>query len=242
MGCLHGIENPNYSDYTKNDEEKHFRLWEQSLGCFRNNFTALFGLLISDERTIRNFPLVKANIIRNYSEKFVEVIQNGYFIKTSETGKIELDSKKLQNLIFLTTIHVEQKSGSTSFCDKASFLFNVINHNEEIEANAPIERNNDNLITLVQDFYDISAIVLASEYKKTQSNLKDEIYRKLSDPENKSAIIRRIIDELFKDKGGKDLDCLSFEEFNQKFYQNPNVNIFVNYLKLFIIHIFLFII
>lgn len=221
MGCIQG-SNENYFEYSKNDEEKHFREWEKSLGCFRTNFSALFGLLISDERVLSNYQVVKATIVRNYNEKFLSILENPYFQAEGKSNKF--NSRRLQSLIFLTTIHILQSSDSKTYCDKASFLFNIINKDEELNANSPLERNNSNLVDLITEFYEISAIIMAETYLKSQHG-REEVYKKLSDNENKKDIVENILTDLFKDKAGKEINCLTFDEFNSVFVRNKNVSL-----------------
>lgn len=236
MGCIQG-SNENYFEYSKNDEEKHFREWEKSLGCFRTNFSALFGLLISDERVLSNYQVVKATIVRNYNEKFLSILENPYFQAEGKSNKF--NSRRLQSLIFLTTIHILQSSDGKTYCDKASFLFNIINKDEELNANSPIERNNSNLVDLITEFYEISAIIMAETYLKSQHG-REEVYRKLSDNENKKDIVENILTELFKDKSGKEINCLTFDEFNSVFVRNKNVSLFFNLNIQFNINLVLF--
>lgn len=220
MGCIHG-SNENYFEYSKNDEEKHFREWEKSLGCFRNNFSALYGLLISDERVLSNYQVVRATIVRNYNDKFLSILENPYFHTNGNTKKF--NSRRLQSLIYLTTIHVLITSGGKTYCDKSSYLFNTINKDEELTANSPIEKNNPNLVDIITEFYEISAIIMAETYMVTQKG-REEVYKKLSDKENKRDIVESILNELFKDKSGKEINCLSFDEFNSFFLRNRNVS------------------
>jgi hypothetical protein len=75
---------------------------------------------------------------------------------------------------------------------------------------------------LITEFYEISAIVMAETYLKNQHG-REEVYRKLSDKENKKEIVENILCELFKDKNGKEVNCLTFDEFNSVFVKNRNV-------------------
>ena len=240
MGCLQGGNSENYVDYSKNDEEKHFRQWESNNGCFRNNFTALYSLLISDERALSNYSVLKATVVRNYNEKFMSIVENPYF--QLDGNKNVYHSRKFQSLVFLTTIHVLQVSEGKAYCDKASFLFSSINKDEEIEANFPLERNHTNLLDLLGEFYDISAIVMAEAYTSVAKG-REDVYKKLADKENKKDIIEFILNKLFVDAAGKPVNCLSFDDLNSAFMKNKNVSdcyFLIFFLFITVFHFWLF--
>lgn len=220
MGCIQG-GSENYYEYSKNDEEKYFREWEKAMGCFRNNFNSLYELLITDERAISNNSNLKALLVRNYNEKFLNIVNLPYFSDKSGDGKQVYNANKLRNLLFLTTIHIQKSNKGKVFCDKADFLFNQINKDDEKEACEPIEKSNPNLHKIIEEFYEISAIVMAELYQKQQSG-RDEIYKKLANKENKRCIIERILTNLFT-KSGKEINTLSFDEFNSLFVNDKNV-------------------
>ena len=54
---------------------------------FKINFGRLYSMLMTDEFTIRNFNSLRPEIVRNYNERFLEVLKNAYFLKKDETGK-----------------------------------------------------------------------------------------------------------------------------------------------------------
>ena len=218
MGCCIPADSEKYFEYNKNDEERDFRLWEKKLGFYRNTFKNLQALLMLDERKTSNKEALKAVLTRNFSEGFSKLLDSA-FLK-SEDDQIKND--KLLLLVFLASIHTLNRAGNVLYCDKALFLFTLINKRQEVEANAPLEKSNENLRKIIERLFDLSAIELYGEYTKSQSNIRDGMFKQVES--YKTYIIDRILNSLFESKTGE-LTSISFNEFNMMFMRHPNVSI-----------------
>lgn len=216
MGCCIPTDSEKYFEFTKNDEERDFRLWEKKLGFYRNTFKNLQALLMLDERKTTNKEALKVVLTRNFSDGFSKLLDSE-FLK-SEDGQIKND--KLILLVFLASIHTLNRAGNVLYCDKALFLFTLINKRQEVEANAPIEKTNENLRKLIERLFDLSAIELYTEYSKSQTNIRDGMFKQIE--KYRSYIIDRILNSLFESKSGE-LTSLSFTEFNMMFMRHPNL-------------------
>lgn len=215
MGCCMLGLSEKYFDFSKNDEERDIRMWEKKLGFFRNTFSAVHGPLLIDEKSIQNLQLLKVSLNRNFSDKYFGLLSNPYFLID---GKI--NTRRLLLLLFLTTIHVEVRNSGVIYCDKASFLYSLLNSKEEVEANSPVERTSDELEKVIDELYTISAIILCEEYAKSQVGLRDGMIKEMVI--FKSKIVASIIQELYTLKGIESTH-LDFIEFNSFFMKNPNV-------------------
>jgi len=222
MGCLNGSQE-GYFKYSKSDEEKNFRQWEQSLGFLRNNFGSVIALVLNDARQIRTDETLKVILNRNFSPKFTDMLfSNEFFVKEVD-GKKVINANKLRYLIFISTIHVCQTSFSKVYTDKAALLFGMINCDEEDESCAPIERTNTTLTKIISYMFEIAAIELSKSYLKSPyggSGGRDQLYKKFAD--NKDDIVEYIIIDMFTQKGVL-LEQLGFNETNSIFLKNPNV-------------------
>lgn len=225
MGCCMQVLTEKYYEFSKNDEERDIRIWEKKLGFFRNTFSAVHGPLLIDEKSIQNLQILKVWLTRNFSDKYYGLLSNPYFIAD---GKIS--TRRLMHLLFLSTIHVEVRNSGVVYCDKASYLYNLINFKEEVEANSPIEKTNDDLEKVIDELYTISAIVLCEEYAKSQIGLRDGMIKEMM--VYKSRIVSSIIQELYTLKGVESTH-LDFIEFNSFFMKNPNVR---NIIKMSVLY------
>ncbi len=104
------------------NEERDFRLWEKKLGFFRNTFKNVQPLLMLDEVKTTNTEVVKSVLIRNNSEEYANLLKSSILC---EKGVIKND--KLILLVFLSTIHTVNRGDNAVYCDKALFLFSLIN-------------------------------------------------------------------------------------------------------------------
>lgn len=217
MGCCIPIDNEKYFEFSKNDEERDFRLWEKKLGFYRNTFKNVQPLLMLDEHKTTNIEVVKAVLTRNFSEAFANLLTSPL---VNENGTIKND--KLLLLVFLACIHTLNRADGVLYCDKALYLFSLINKPDEVETNAPIEKTNDNLRTIIDQLLTISSLDLYNEYSRGQSNTRDGMFKQI--PKYKEHIITMIINNLFNFKG-KEMTSISFSEFNLLFMTHPNVSI-----------------
>ncbi len=219
MGCCIPSDSEKYFEFSKNDEERDFRLWEKKLGFYRNTFKNLQALLMLDERKTSNKEVLKTVLTRNFSDSFSKLLDSA-FLK-SEDGQIMND--KLLLLVFLASIHTLNRAGNVLYCDKALFLFTLINKRQEVEANAPLEKTNENLRKIIERLFNLSAIELYAEYAKSQTNIRDGMFKQIDT--YKTHIIDRILNSLYESKSGE-LTSISFNEFNMMFMRHPNVSKF----------------
>jgi hypothetical protein len=215
MGCCIPIDNEKYFEFSKNDEERDFRLWEKKLGFYRNTFKNVQPLLMLDEHRTTNIEVIKAVLTRNFSESFANLLTSPIL---NENGTIKND--KLLLLVFLACIHTLNRADGVLYCDKALYLFSLINKPDEVETNAPIEKTNNYLRTIIDQLLSISSLDLYNEYSKGQANTRDGMFKLI--PKYKEHIISKIINDLFNFKG-KEMSSISFNEFNLLFMTHPNV-------------------
>ena len=223
MGCCIPIDNEKYFEFSKNDEERDFRLWEKKLGFYRNTFKNVQPLLMLDEHKTTNIEVVKAVLTRNFSEAFANLLTSPL---VNENGTIKND--KLLLLVFLACIHTLNRADGVLYCDKALYLFSLINKPDEVETNAPIEKTNDNLRTIIDQLLTISSLDLYNEYSRGQSNTREGMFKQI--PKYKEHIITMIINNLFNFKG-KEMTSISFSEFNLLFMTHPNVSIILYFIN-----------
>lgn len=215
IGCCAPVDNQKYFDYRDNNEEKEFRLWEKKLGFFRNTFKNVQPLLMLDEVKTTNTEVVKSVLVKNYSEEYSNLLKSPILC---EKGVIKND--KLILLVFLSTIHTVNRVDNVLYCDKALFLFSLINKPDEIQANAPIESNNIYIREIIEKLLTLSTIELYKEYSKTQYNTRDDMYNQIE--KYKHNIVEMILTEIFNYRGKK-MSSISFNEFNALFCSHPNV-------------------
>lgn len=216
MGCCIPIDNEKYFEFSKNDEERDFRSWEKKLGFYRNTFKNVQPLLMLDEHKTTNIEVVRAVLTRNFSEAFSNLLTSPL---VNENGTIMND--KLLLLVFLACIHTLNRADGVLYCDKALYLFSLINKPDEVETNAPIEKTNDNLRIIIDQLLTISSLDLYNEYSRGQSNKRDGMFKQI--PKYKAHIVTKIINDLFNFKG-KEMSSISFSEFNLLFMTHPNVS------------------
>lgn len=220
MGCCQ-VEVQNYFDYNKHDDESRIRKWEKSRGFFRNTFQNIHSLILIDEKKSKNVEVIKAVLKRNFSEKYLSLLASEEIITIEGEIKMEM----LLILIFLTTIHTVTRNKTCDYCDKALFFFSLINKNEEIPADSPIERVNPFMKKVVTCLVDMSVKLIYSQYLK-DGNDKLVLYEKNAYnilDEYEDEIVDSIIDSIFSFKGEK-TELISFSDLNMIFMKNPNVS------------------
>lgn len=223
MGCIQAID-VNYFDFNEYSIEKELRNWEKSIGFFRNNFNSIYPLIQLDSRKTNNKAVLSSVLSRNYSNKFLSIIEDSYF-KNKEDNSYNMTN--INMLILLSSIHIviNPEVGRKTYCDKSLFLFNYINRNEDIQGISPIEKNNANLKELINQLVYISTIVIINSYNlslnnNSTDNNKQNVFDNTED--NINNISNLIIDKLFS-KGNEKLNTLSFDEFNDIFLSDANV-------------------
>lgn len=219
MGCMDS-RTEKYFDYSKNDEEKNFRNWEKTFGFQRNCFSNVFSEIDVDNNSIKSSPLLETILKRNFSDKFLEIAKLPHFYNQQTNS---FNAKNLKYLLFLATVHIEQFNNNVSYFDKAIYVFQFVNCLEHQSSNSPIEKSSEKVTELITDLFEISAIVLPTLYLKTNA-IKGDLYDKYKT--NKNAIAKNIVNNLFKDNDGKELNFMSFKDLNNLFLKNKKVSYF----------------
>ena len=220
MGCIPS-DNKNYFEFDRDDIEKDIRNWEKSNGFFRNNFNSIYPLVQLDHRKTNKKGILNAVFVRNYSNQFLSILEHYYF-KNREDYSYNMENINL--LVLLSSIHIEikPKVGNKNYCDKALYIFNYINRNDDMESGSPIEKNNYNLKDLIKQLVHISSTVLYECYNLVPNDHREGAFTKAE--KFLDNITEYIVEKLFTKRNGEKLKLLSFDEFNDIFMRHPNVS------------------
>lgn len=216
MGCMDS-KSEKYFEYSKNDEEKNFRNWEKTFGFQRNSFSNIFSEIDVDNNWIKTSSVLETILKRNFSEKILEIAKLPFFFNQQTNC---FNAKNLKYLLFLATIHIQQSNNNVTYFDKAIYVFQFVNCFEHQSSNSPIEKSSEKVTEVISDLFEISAVVLSGLYLKSNS-IKGDLYEKYK--QNKNAIVKYIVNNLFKDNEGKELNFMSFKDLNNLFQKNKKV-------------------
>lgn len=223
MGCWPGsVKTEKYFEFNSNTEEKEIRAWEKSLGFFRDSFSHVSSLILIDEERI-DPESINYILEKEFSMDFISKVAGNIYFKYRDSE--EYYTKRIMQLILLTTIHIELRNDIMSYYDKSSFIFSICNRLEEYRLNRPIEKFNETLVSLITDLTYISCVTLVDIFISTQTTKREGSF-----PEMKrclTEITKLILDRIFS-HGKQSLDSITFEELNSKFGSDPNVSSLIN--------------
>ena len=134
-------------------EEVEIRTFEEEIGAFRKNLNHVLPR-ICIEKDIIPISNVENYILKDFSEDFVHLIQQGYFYK-EVSGNRYYDARKISLLLFLLTNDAIVDNNKRKYHEKASFMFTFIKTRDDQNLCEALEENEENFVKFVEDLVDI---------------------------------------------------------------------------------------
>lgn len=209
-----------YTDVDNNYEYNIRKFEQDNLNAFTKTFSSIrnksnFNSNLLDKEQTQNF------LKEEFSTTIEKVINNEFYLRPLDNYQY-YDYNKILSMIFLLSKHEYKVNGKINYVDKAFYLIQEINSNEEDPLNKPIEKNNKNLFNIVDILCGISLNIINTYLSINEVN--DDSYFKiiidiLSTNENSLKFKQYLIKSLFYDKknSNKDLDVLSIYDLNYLF-------------------------
>jgi hypothetical protein len=201
-----------YTDHEL-EEEIELRKYEEEIGGFKKSMSFILPR-ICIEKDIISISNVESNILKDFSQSFVQFIQQGYFYKEVD-GQRYYDARKIKLLLFLLTKDNLIDNSRISYHDKASFIFTFVKTRDDQNLCEALEEKEVNFVKFVEDLVDISCELIVKSFKQVKSVKSDKEIMKFSSI--KSQIVKNLIENLFYNKNDQRSGGLSFNELNKKF-------------------------
>jgi hypothetical protein len=202
----------NYTDHQL-DEEIELRKYEEEIGGFKKNFSFILPR-VCIEKDIISISNVESNILKDFSQSFLQFIQQGYFYREVD-GQKYYDARKIKLLLFLLTKDNLIDNSRISYHDKASFIFTFVKTREDQNLCEALEEKEINFVKFVEDLVDISCELIVNSFRKVKSVKSEKEISKFSSI--KSEIVKSLITNLFYNKNDQRSGGLTFNELNKKF-------------------------